>query len=279
MGVRRLQAGGLSLELAEAGAGGRPLLLVHGFTGSKDDYLPFLDPLAARGWHAVAPDLRGHGGSDKPEGEDAYDLPMFATDLLALADALGWERFALLGLSLGGMIAQELVIDRPERVSALVLMDTAPGPVHVDAELVERARRLVREQGMAALLEVMSGDSEQDPMKTPASRRLLRERPEYADESDRRFLGSSRDMWLSVSEQLLTRPDRLRQLGALAVPTLVIAGEQDPLLPDCEAMAHAIPGARFAVIPDAGHSPHLENPDAWWPVLAAFLDEMQAKSQ
>ena len=68
MRVRRVPVGDVALEIAEAGEGGRPFLLVHGFTGAKEDFSPFLDDLAALGWHAVAPDLRGHGGSDQPSG-------------------------------------------------------------------------------------------------------------------------------------------------------------------------------------------------------------------
>ena len=78
MRVRRVEAGGVGLEVAEAGAGGRPLLLVHGFTGAKEDFTEYLDPLADLGWHAVVADLRGHGASEHPPGEDAYDLELFA---------------------------------------------------------------------------------------------------------------------------------------------------------------------------------------------------------
>ena len=64
--IRSVRTGDVSLEIAEAGAGGRPLLMVHGFTGAKEDFADFFDRLAERGWHVVAPDLRGHGASDHP---------------------------------------------------------------------------------------------------------------------------------------------------------------------------------------------------------------------
>jgi pimeloyl-ACP methyl ester carboxylesterase len=88
------------LDVGEAGAGGRPLLLVHGFTGAKEDFTDFLDPLAARGWHAVAPDLRGHGASSKPDDEAGYSLAIFAGDLARLVGALGWDGCVLLGHSM-----------------------------------------------------------------------------------------------------------------------------------------------------------------------------------
>src|SRR5580704_557581 len=103
---RTIRVDGVELVVAESGAGGRPLLLLHGFTGAKEDFTEWLDPLAARGWHAVAPDHRGHGSSSKPASDDAYSFAILADDMLGLADALGWDRFALLGHSMGGMVAQ-----------------------------------------------------------------------------------------------------------------------------------------------------------------------------
>ena len=69
--------GPISLRVAEAGTGGRPLLLLHGFTGAKDDFTDYLDPLAELGWHAVAPDQRGHGASAQPHDEMAYSFDAF----------------------------------------------------------------------------------------------------------------------------------------------------------------------------------------------------------
>src|SRR5580765_970969 len=103
-----MRVGEIDLDVAHAGEGGRPLLLIHGFTGAKEDFTDWLDPLAKRGWHAVAPDLRGHGGSAHPEQETDYSFEIFAADMVKLTDALGWDRFVVLGHSMGGMIAQVL---------------------------------------------------------------------------------------------------------------------------------------------------------------------------
>ena len=127
--AREVRLGDVQLAIAEAGIGGRPVMLVHGFTGAKEDFTDFLEPLAERGWHAVAPDLRGHGTSDHPGDEESYSLAIMAADLLALADALGCGSFVLLGHSMGGIVAQQLLLAHPERVRALVLMDTTHGPI------------------------------------------------------------------------------------------------------------------------------------------------------
>ncbi|MGL4298390.1 MAG: alpha/beta fold hydrolase, partial [Candidatus Neomicrothrix subdominans] len=94
------------LSYDEAGRGGEPLMLVHGFTGGRADFSEWIDPLAAMGRHVVVPDLRGHGTSGGPAGADRYGLDAFAADVLGLADLLGWNRFGLLGHSMGGMVAQ-----------------------------------------------------------------------------------------------------------------------------------------------------------------------------
>lgn len=110
--ARRVAVNGIELEIAESGAGGRPLFLLHGFTGSKEDFTEWIDPLAEAGWHAVAPDHRGHGKSSKPAGESAYSIAILAGDALSLADQLDWPHFALLGHSMGGFISQAMAFDR-----------------------------------------------------------------------------------------------------------------------------------------------------------------------
>jgi 3-oxoadipate enol-lactonase len=272
----RVDLGGVRLAIAEAGTGGRPLMLVHGFTGAKEDFSDFLEPLAERGWHAVAPDLRGHGASDHPGEEESYSLAIIAADLLALADALGWERFVLLGHSMGGMIAQHLLLAEPERVRGLVLMDTTHGPVDwVEADTAALAATVVREEGIEALMEALKVMRADDPLMTPAFLRLLEEKPGYSEFCDAKLLASAPAMWLAMSSALLTQPDRLDRLPEVDVPTLVIVGEQDtPFIAHGERMAKKIPDARLAIIPDAGHSPQFENPDAWWTVLSSFLEDV-----
>lgn len=269
-----VDVGAVRLQVAEAGEGGRPFLLLHGFTGAKEDFSEWLDRLAGAGWHAVAPDHRGHGASSKPDGLDAYSFSILATDARGLADALGWDRFALLGHSMGGYVAQRVALADPARLRGLVLMDTGHRAVEgIDPSLVALAGQLARESGMAALAAVMA--ERQSPLDTAANQRVLKERPGYAEFGERKFLDSSPWMFEAMMTELLTAEDTLEDLAALspAPPTLVIVGEQDtPFLDPSKRMADAVPGGRLAVIPDAGHSPQFESPDTWWQVLSAFLD-------
>jgi 3-oxoadipate enol-lactonase len=274
--ARDVRLGDVRLAIAEAGVGGRPVMLVHGFTGAKEDFTDFLEPLAERGWHAVAPDLRGQGASDHPGDEESYSLAIMAADLLALADALGWGSFVLLGHSMGGMIAQQLLLAHPERVRALVLMDTTHGPIDwVEADTRELAAAVVRELGIPALMEALKLLRDEDPLMTPAFLRLLHEKPGYSEFCDAKLLASAPAMWLAMSNAMLTQPDRLDRLEDVDVPTLVIVGEQDiPFVAHGERMAKTIPGAQLAIIPDAGHSPQFENTAAWWGALSSFLEDV-----
>lgn len=266
----------VQLERLERGEGARRhLLLVHGFTGAKDDFEDHIEDLAALGWHVVAPDLRGHGQSDHPDGEDAYSLEIFADDVANLVDDLGWDTFVLLGHSMGGMIAGAYAISHPERLAGLVLMDTSHGPIQLgERDVIEGARTVVREGGMKALVEVMRESG--GVLDTPAHQRVVAERPGYAEMGERKSLESSPDMFLAMTAELFEQPDRLGELAKLDVPALVIVGEQDEaFIEPSQRMAAAIPGARLEVIAAAGHSPQFENPSAWLAVLSAFLEEVE----
>ena len=244
MTERQVAVGDIHLSIAEAGAGQSPLLLVHGFTGAKEDFTPWLDRLAASGWHAVAPDLRGHGGSAKPEKEAAYSFEIMAADMLGLADVLGWERFVLLGHSMGGMVAQFMACKAPGRLDGLVLMDTAHGPLrNLDPELVDAAVAIVRSQGMDALASILA--ERQGPLETAAHRRLIEGQAGYAEFCDRKLRATSSALYASMAPAFLSSPDRLDSLRALPrlLPVLVIAGELDePFLGPSKRMAAGVEG-------------------------------------
>ncbi|MGH9030444.1 MAG: alpha/beta fold hydrolase [Acidimicrobiales bacterium] len=269
--TRRVDAGGTGLDLIEAGEGGRPLLVLHGFCGAKESFSERLPALAARGWHVVVPDQRGHGSSDHPTGEGAYSFERFVDDAVALVDALGWDRLALLGHSMGGMTSQRLAVANQHRLDGLVLMDTSHRKLELDPELAAAGRDIVRRDGLEGLVEALRDTD--GPLVTPAHRRLLTDRPGYQAELDAQTLACSAEMWLSMSEEMFAARDVLAELRSLELPTLVIVGEQDrPFLGPSRAIAEAIPGARIEVIAEAGHSPQLEAPAAWTEVLTSFLD-------
>jgi pimeloyl-ACP methyl ester carboxylesterase len=269
---------GVELSVAEAGVGGRPLLLVHGFTGAKEDFRDAIGPLADAGHWVVAPDLRGHGASGHPAGEDAYSLDRFTSDVLGLLDAMGWDRFDLLGHSMGGMVAQLVTTARPDAVGRLVLMDTATGGAggedgngigEMDADIMRLGIDLCREQGLAAIAAVL--EMGEKPLETPAHARLAAT-PGWTEWESEKFLTSSPDMWCAMVGEFLTVEDRMESLQDLPMPVLVIVGEQDrPFRSVSARMAEVIPDARLVVVPGAGHSPQFENPSVWYDAVSRFL--------
>jgi len=267
---------GVGLEVVEQGSG-PTLLLVHGFGGAKEDFADQVEALAAR-YHVVTFDHRGHGESDGPSDASAYSLDRLAADTVAVADAVGAEQFRLLGHSMGGMIARRIVLAHPQRVEALVLMDTSPGPVPgIDGELLEMGAVIALNEGMPELKRIMD---EFQPLGTPAYEKLMAERPGYREFNDRKWETLSPMMWATMGREIRDQPDQLAALAAVTRPTLVIVGVQDePFVDVSRAMADTIAGAELVVIPDAGHSPQFENPDAWLTALERFLARVDRQDE
>jgi 3-oxoadipate enol-lactonase len=258
---------GLAVDVAGSGPG---LVLVHGFGGAKEDFADHV-PALARDHTVVIFDHRGHGASDKPADRDAYSLDRLATDILEVADGCGLDRFRLLGHSMGGMLARQIPLREPQRIEALIMMDTAAGPIPgFDPTLMDAAAEVAFTRGKDALKELL--DLAQ-VLETPAYQRTLLDRPGYQQFQNRKWADVSEIMWGAMAVAMAYQPDDLAALAAaVSVPMLLIVGAQDaPFLAASRAMADAIPGAQLMIIPDAGHSPQFENPDAWIDALTRFL--------
>jgi pimeloyl-ACP methyl ester carboxylesterase len=269
---------GVGLATVVAGAPEAPgLLLVHGFGGAKEDFADHLDALA-RDHRVVAFDHRGHGESDAPDDAAAYSLDRLAADTLAVADATGLRDLRLLGHSMGGMVTRRVVLTRPERLAALVLMDTSAGPPPgLDPELVAFGAEIVRTDGMGELKRVQD---ELDPLGSPSYRRILAERPGFREYTERKWAALSPAMWMQLAVEIVQQPDQLAELAGVELPTLVIVGDEDAtFLEPCRQLAATIPRADLAVIPTAGHSPQFENPPAWFDALHHFLRELQPQEE
>jgi 3-oxoadipate enol-lactonase len=266
--VRITTDDGIELEAEVAGAG-PGLLLVHGFGGAKEDFADHAPGLAEE-HRVVVFDHRGHGASDAPADAAAYSFDRLVADTIGVADATGLERFRLLGHSMGGMVARRVALQHGDRVEALILMDTAPGPIpSFDAELMEVAAEIARTQGKAALKELLDAAA---PLNNAAYERVLLERPGYQQFQDRKWDALSEVMWAALVVAIARQADDLPELARITCPVLVVVGELDePFLAPSRAMAEAIPDAELVVIADAGHSPQFENPEAWVAVIREFL--------
>jgi pimeloyl-ACP methyl ester carboxylesterase len=256
----------LAVEVAGTGPG---LLLVHGFGGAKEDFADHVSALAAENTVVVF-DHRGHGESDAPADPAAYSFERLVADTAAVADSTGLEHFRLLGHSMGGMVARRVALQHPDRVEALIMMDTSPGPLpSFDVALMEASADVALTQGKDALKELLDLAA---PLNNAAHERLLRERPGYQEFQDRKWDALSEVMWGTLVVEIAHQTDDLPAMATMTQPVLVIVGELDePFLGPSQVMAGAIPGARLVVVPEAGHSPQFENPDVWIATIRELL--------
>jgi pimeloyl-ACP methyl ester carboxylesterase len=267
--------GDVEIAYEEHGRGSRPLVLVHGFTGSRRDFAPRLAALAAQG-RVLALDLRGHGGSSRAS---SYTLEQLAADLVGFLDALGIASCDLLGHSMGGMAALRAVLAAPERVASLILMDTAArAPSGIPRELVALAGRIALEQGMERLVERVRAYAASDPARTEADRQLEARWGEgyWTEWRIPNFRAMDPVAYGALGAAILDQVPLGDQLGAIRCPTLVLVGEGDTgFLAAADELAAAIPTARRTTLPGAGHQPQLETPDAWLAALREHLREVR----
>jgi pimeloyl-ACP methyl ester carboxylesterase len=257
--------------LPPAGVGRRgTALLVPGYTGSKEDFVTVLAPLARLGHRVVALDQRGQYESPGPEDAAAYDLDALGADLLAVADALGDGPVHLVGHSFGGFVARNATLLAPDRVRSVVLLDTGPGAV--DGDERERLRLLLaglEEYDLPTIWQVMSSMAadrgEYDGV-----------RPDVLDFLRVRFLAHSRAGLIAMGRHLLGPPDNLAEFAKTGVPRIVAYGDGEYIWPAAQQglLAERL-DARIAVVRGAGHSPAVEQPEQTVTVLAGFWADVE----
>ncbi|MFJ3648891.1 alpha/beta fold hydrolase [Streptomyces murinus] len=246
------------------------VLLLPGFTGSKEDFNPLHVPLAERGYRTVAVDGRGQFESEGPEGdESAYAQGELAADVLAQAAALG-EPVHLLGHSFGGQVARAAVLLDHAPFRSLTLM--ASGPARISESQRERVRLLRDALAVLTMAQVWDAMREMEaPEQTGTPE--PDDAPGIQEDMRRRWMGTKPAQLLAAGRQLCAEPDRVAQLGALALPFHVVSGAYDdtwpvPLLDD---MAIRL-GAHRTIIDGTEHSPNTERPLETARALADFWD-------
>ena len=251
-------ATGVRLHYAVQGpADGEPVVLLHGLTDSWFSFSRVL-PLLPERHRYFALDLRGHGDSDQPTAD--YGMRHMALDVLAFMNAQGIERFAVVGHSMGSLVAQQLAALAPERVTRLVLMASAangdglaPFDTMVQALTDPVPEAFIREFQLSTVYV---------PLPDAFLARVIEESSKVPAR-----------VWRGVMTDIMAFqvPPRLARV---TVPTLIMWGDRDVTFPRAQqdALRARIPHARFLEFPEVGHALHWERPEPVAADLAAFLD-------
>ncbi len=257
---------GTGIYWRQEGAG-ELLLLVQGLGVTSEMWYRVVPRLAIR-YRVIVFDNRGVGGSDAPAGP--YAIATMAADAAAVLDAAGVEAAHVFGLSMGGMIAQELVLQRPERVRSLILGCTGCGgrqavPAAPEVIGVLMAQpTMAPEEGLSAMARYLY-----DPA-TP------RDRIEEDLAVCLRTLPTASSYVAQLQGVIAYRS--YSRLGTIKAPTLIIHGEHDQLVPpeNGKVLADAIPGARLVMLADAGHVFITDQTDAACEAILSFLEEVSS---
>ncbi len=264
-----IDAGGISTRYLSSGSPDKPLLLLlHGTGGHAEAYSR---NLAAHGEHfwTVSFDLIGHGWSDKPDCK--YEIPDYASHVLAVMKALGRDKVYLSGQSLGGWIAGWLAIHHPGIVKRLVLNTTAGWTAH--PEVMERIKRLSMEaardpnpERIRARMEFLVLDKSMVHADLVETRRAIYAQPGFPEVMSQ---------VVGLQEMDMRRRNMIsdEQTGLITAPTLVLWTSHDPMATAEEGrrIAEMIPGSCFEVMENCAHLPQFENPEIFNQIHLDFL--------
>jgi 3-oxoadipate enol-lactonase len=260
--AQRIELDGLGLAYEDSGGEGPCVLFLHGLGGSANAWLSQLEACRSRGWRGIAPDQRGAGRSDAPEGP--YSIELWAQDAAGLLDALGIDRAALVGHSVGCMVAAAAAGLLGERTWALALCGgNLDWPEAAGATFAERAR-LARAGRTDEIAEAVAatGLSERCRDSDPRLLGLMREAIASND-------GDSYALWAEA-----TAKGRMEAIESLECPVLAFCGSEDPVTPPAasQAIAEAARRGSSAVVEGAAHWCLIEDPAGTESTLFAFLE-------
>lgn len=260
-----VEVDGRKIHYRDNGGRGPALLLFHPFPFDGSVWERQLEALADR-FRVLAPDLSGFGASTVPEDPASYSVERWADEGRAVLDTCGVERAIVGGCSMGGYVTFAFARRHPDRIRALLLVDTR---AEADAEQVRENRRrqqaMVREGQTGRLLDELHG-------------RLL----SSAGAADERLSADVRRRMeqppagiVGALDAMIRRPDSTGLLPRIDRPTLVVVGAEDRITPPpvLDAIAGAIPRARLVVIPECGHLPQIEAPEAFHEALGFLAQE------
>jgi 3-oxoadipate enol-lactonase len=241
------------------------VIFLHGLGATKEVWAPQIARFS-QDYHAIAWDMRGYGGSDDFDGPIRFATDV-ADDLLRVLAAANVASAHLVGLSMGGFIAQCFYHRYPDRVRSLVLADS-----------FESFPRLLSPERLAGFLKarrdpLLQGSSPSDLAQETAAALLASDADPTARSRFVAILSSMRPAAYIKAMEALAREDSIARPATICVPTCVLVGEEDRLTPpaSCRALADEIQGSEFHAILHAGHMTSLEQPDMFNRIVRDFL--------
>jgi len=254
--VKRLQRPdgvNLAFQVHNPQASGVPLFLTHGFGATAGMWNPNIDALSADR-PVIVWDQRGHGSSDAPDEMACYSEEISVADMAAILDAVGADRAVVGGMSLGGYLSLAFHLTHPQRVAALVLVDTGPG-----------YRKDEARDKWNAWVERRARELEQGPTDAEGSAELAQAVHEHPEGLPR----AARGVMAQKDARVIT------SLDSIAVPALVIVGAQDTdFLAGTDYMHRHIPNSRKVVIDNAGHAANMDQPEVFNAAVRELLDQL-----
>jgi 3-oxoadipate enol-lactonase len=256
------------LDSAPGKAALRTYVLLHAFPIGANLWEPQMRNIPP-GWRLITPDLRGFGGSTEMDSVSAMSMSDYANDVVDLLDELAIERAVVGGASMGGYATLALLQTAAERIEGLVLANTRAGADSPEA----RANR----RNMLALLDREGPAGVARDMMPKLLGKTTRESNPGIEANVRRLIKQQTPIAIRCAiQRMMHRPDSTPLLAQVRVPTLVVTGDEDEMIPidDSRVLAAAVTGASLVVIPHAGHLSNLEQPDAFNHALNAFLTKL-----
>ncbi len=254
----KVKVNGINLFYEEHGQG-FPVLFIHGFAGTHFMWAGQV-PVLSR-YRFITLDARGHGQSDSPPTVDKYTADNVVEDFYQLLKHLKVNKAVVGGLSMGGYLSLRFYLRHPEMVSALILMDTGPGYRNAERraewnQTCEQRARILETEGIAGF----TGRPETADMDAYTPREImLKHNPVGLAHMLRQVVGQH-------------DPLVIENLANIKVPTLVLVGDKDtPYLTATDYMVKTIPGAKKALIPNAGHASNIDNPQAFNKAIEEFM--------
>lgn len=263
---------GIGIEPSAASRG--VVVMVPGFTGSKEDFIAVLEPLAVRGWAVVAYDQRGQYESSGPDDEGAYTLGALAEDLLDVIEGISHSPVHVVGHSFGGLVAREAALTSGgARFASLTLLCSGPGslpPSHHDG--LGAMRSALPHVPLGTIYDVKESADREGGWAPPSA--------EIEEFMRRRFVTTNAWALRAKAGILVDTPDRTDELAALAadgLPVAIVYGPHDDAWTTAEQdrVASAL-GTTAVVVPGTGHSPAAEDPEAAAEALDVVLSGFAA---